>query len=585
MNRIQTAIRHLVDPRVTPDFTSKILQCLTRPPNPKLIRRYVLAAKPTLSIAPTTPGEPSDVEIYLSALCEEGLYTAWPYQRNFASAQKESLIHRILEFSLIRMFDFPLIHHILICRPSAKPKKKHCKQLLTYPFSANEQQVVTDFALSPPPSISSTSLSVLRELILVRLVHSGGYAEAIKLSKRWGGEGREVITGLVDVLPDVQKRLLALNLEEKEKEKEVPAAMMMSWESLDRSTASSSFMHASQMVGSTSSGMISSTYGSGLVSASGSGLLAPSSGPRMSALGTPKHPHPFASPMRPRVPAAPFGMAPNSAQKRSSFGFAPPGGGGGVVLGQSTQAARLSLLNSSSPLSKTVLAPAPLISRQPFQNKPFQAEDRQLFQSEDSPRHKRPFNQVAQSPTQRQADMSLSELRMPARQEESEDDEDNDDDVVLNSSRAPRYALRRQEKVVEEEKMESEPIVTMSSGLPGAFPEEEEEQEPPPRLTRARTRASVEPTSQPAPARKSATSKRTAGKKPITEDPEPEPVRRSSRANSKTTSPDRKKPRSSAEPESSTSVARRSSRSVKEKEKAPPVKKKAGRKGLSAVEE
>lgn len=111
----------MTDPRVQIEkkFTSKALHAIEHgiPMNEndpgrrsRLVLRYVLAGKLAIDSLP-------DMQIYISALCENGLMDAWLYQRTFpedaqdvetsrGSVGRSKLLRMILDWALTREFRF-----------------------------------------------------------------------------------------------------------------------------------------------------------------------------------------------------------------------------------------------------------------------------------------------------------------------------------------------------------------------------------------------------------------------------------------------------------------------------------------------
>lgn len=106
----QAAVVSVCDPRVTPDFTSKILRTLATEPSldakarSRLVLRYVRIGKPPLE-------SQEDIECYLLALCENtSILDAWLYQRTFSedpghNESKGRLIDLIFDYCLYRTWD------------------------------------------------------------------------------------------------------------------------------------------------------------------------------------------------------------------------------------------------------------------------------------------------------------------------------------------------------------------------------------------------------------------------------------------------------------------------------------------------
>lgn len=108
-----------------------------------------------------------DVKIYLAALVKGNFMDAWLYQRSFPSGPfREQCIRRVLDLCLI---------------PEHQPAP--LKMLVAFPFDAAEEAAVSSYALQPPDSLPAKSLAVLRQLLLVRLIQSGKYTDALKFDR------------------------------------------------------------------------------------------------------------------------------------------------------------------------------------------------------------------------------------------------------------------------------------------------------------------------------------------------------------------------------------------------------------------
>ena len=95
----ESAVHLLADPRIIPDWSSKILATLAAAgidETGHLILRYIRCAKPTIS-------EPEDIYIYLGALARDNFMDAWLYQRSFVNQDaRRECVRQILDTCLIR---------------------------------------------------------------------------------------------------------------------------------------------------------------------------------------------------------------------------------------------------------------------------------------------------------------------------------------------------------------------------------------------------------------------------------------------------------------------------------------------------
>lgn len=258
--RLEAAVVSVCDPRVTPDFTSKILRTLATEPaldakaRSRLVLRYVRIGKPPLE-------SQEDIECYLLALCENSsILDAWLYQRTFSedpghNESKGRLIDLIFDYCL-----YP------------RPRAQALKSLVAYPFTSFEHSRVVSYTLhhSSPPgtpkAATERALALLHDFIHVRLIHEGHYSEAIGLDRQFANTPFNIAGGLVSeglesrrlgvkellsVLPEVQRKLVDVRLESQQGEEEEarprptsgrtplpPNDLTMSWEKVDASTSS-----------------------------------------------------------------------------------------------------------------------------------------------------------------------------------------------------------------------------------------------------------------------------------------------------------------------------------------------------------
>ncbi|KAI6106913.1 nuclear pore complex assembly-domain-containing protein [Pisolithus croceorrhizus] len=161
---VAKAVSILSDARLNRDYVSKILQALALDDHPSpLVVKYVRTAKPLLT-------EPRDIDLYTLSLADLSFLDAWQYQRTFpeSSSTRTRLLHKLLEWCL-----------------SPTPRAGPLAQLIGFPLSSFEQSQLTSYALNPPPSLPPHSVTVLQELVCVRLIQSADYVEAIKLDRQF----------------------------------------------------------------------------------------------------------------------------------------------------------------------------------------------------------------------------------------------------------------------------------------------------------------------------------------------------------------------------------------------------------------
>ncbi|THH32812.1 hypothetical protein EUX98_g1391 [Antrodiella citrinella] len=224
---VPRAITLLADERINRDYTSKILQAISLSSNPyPLIRKYIRTVKPILS-------EPDDMDTYALALADSNFLEAWQYQQTFPEGESRSrLLKKLLHWSI-----------------TPKPRPQPLQQLLGFPFTTFEQSLVHAFAVRPPSSVSTASITAIQDLVCLRLVLIGQTTTAAKLNRQFhtgvSGDSRRgaqerksmMIDEAVALLPAAERRLLELELE-RTKDGE-GAGSSSSWGSMDLSMSMS----------------------------------------------------------------------------------------------------------------------------------------------------------------------------------------------------------------------------------------------------------------------------------------------------------------------------------------------------------
>lgn len=101
-------------------------------------------------------------------------------------------------------------------------QSKALKELLHLPLRPEENSHLIHFLSHPPKSISPLALSLLHDLITLRLIHQGQYAESLQLDKELAGSGgkeedrqrrREMVREFITILPEAQRRALLIESE------------------------------------------------------------------------------------------------------------------------------------------------------------------------------------------------------------------------------------------------------------------------------------------------------------------------------------------------------------------------------------
>ena len=116
----------------------------------------------------------------------------------------------------------------------AKPRAKPLAQLLSFPFSAYEQDLLHDYVLHPPAEIPVHSIPVIQDLACVRLIQSGRLSEAVRLdrqisitpirgtysnklndqARKVAADRKQIIEEIMAVMPPVERQLLEAELDQ-----------------------------------------------------------------------------------------------------------------------------------------------------------------------------------------------------------------------------------------------------------------------------------------------------------------------------------------------------------------------------------
>ncbi|KAL7424100.1 hypothetical protein Q5752_001685 [Cryptotrichosporon argae] len=211
------------------------------------------------------------------------------------------------------------------------------KELLHLPLTDNEHAHLLDFLARPPRAISAPALSLLHDLVALRLVHQGQYAETLALDRALAGRGadadrqrrRETVREFIDILPEAQKRVLRVDAATRKDDqplvnghKDADVDMASSWVEVELEPVPvPELAHVPVAPTPIRAGLRQDAR-----PASPARIASPFSGPPRFAAGTPNLPAPSApsliAPSSPAVSAVPMRLA--SPVKHSASPFAPP---------------------------------------------------------------------------------------------------------------------------------------------------------------------------------------------------------------------------------------------------------------------
>ncbi|KAJ7666161.1 nuclear pore complex assembly-domain-containing protein [Mycena polygramma] len=198
---VPRAVSILSDARLNTDYASKILQAISLSPNSMpLILKYVRTAKPVLT-------EPDDIDLYAVALAHSSLLEAWQFQRTFSELNdtRSRLLKKILHWCFTPV-----------------PRRSALIQLLGIALTPYEQDLMQSYA-TPPSSLPPDAIATLQNLICVRLIQTGRYADAIKMDRRFSSaasvnlglqaERTKMVQDIYAALPLAERAILDLELE------------------------------------------------------------------------------------------------------------------------------------------------------------------------------------------------------------------------------------------------------------------------------------------------------------------------------------------------------------------------------------
>jgi hypothetical protein len=210
----QDAITNLTNPLITSiNFPSEIISTLSHlaPSNLalELIHKFLLTRLPDESTPET------DLHLYtISLASSQSVSSAFSFIRSLPIEKQGSLRDGIWAWA----FGAPRIPCGLL-HGKGTVNQVAIKEILHLPLLPAEDDHLLQFLLSPP-RLSSQSLSLLHDLVTLRLIHQGKYAESLQLDKELAGSGgseesrqkrREMVREFIAILPEAQRRVLAVD--------------------------------------------------------------------------------------------------------------------------------------------------------------------------------------------------------------------------------------------------------------------------------------------------------------------------------------------------------------------------------------
>ncbi|WWD16050.1 hypothetical protein CI109_100475 [Kwoniella shandongensis] len=101
-------------------------------------------------------------------------------------------------------------------------QSKALKELLHLPLAPEEDSHLIEFLSHPPRSITPPALSLLHDMVTLRLIHQGQYQASLQLDRQLAGSGgkqedkqrrREMVREFIAILPEAQRRALLVDVE------------------------------------------------------------------------------------------------------------------------------------------------------------------------------------------------------------------------------------------------------------------------------------------------------------------------------------------------------------------------------------
>lgn len=211
----QDAVDALSDPAITElNFVPSILQVLTTSVSPP--SRALSLVHFFLTTTGYVPDSPAETNIQLLAIASTvSLSTAF----SFIRSKEDASARTALRYAVwCWMLGSPTpsgsagagVHGV---------QKRAIEESLHLPLLPEENAHLVHFLSHPPKTVSPQAVSLLHDLVTLRLVHGGQYAESLQLDKELAGSGgkdedrqrrREMVREFIAILPEAQRRALRI---------------------------------------------------------------------------------------------------------------------------------------------------------------------------------------------------------------------------------------------------------------------------------------------------------------------------------------------------------------------------------------
>ena len=206
-------MKHLTNPVLSDlNFLPEILQTLSARASPPsrslaLIRRLLLHSQHVAQ-------SEAEIQLQLVSLASAGtLEEAYALVRDVGDDKLRSQLRE-------RLWTWTLGAPVFAVGSGPVDAQKDVLRQLTHlPLDEEEVKHLGDFLKHPPRSIPPQNLSILHDLVTLRMVHQGQYADSIELDKASAESAgkdsdrqrrREMVREFIAILPEVQRRSLAI---------------------------------------------------------------------------------------------------------------------------------------------------------------------------------------------------------------------------------------------------------------------------------------------------------------------------------------------------------------------------------------
>jgi hypothetical protein len=212
---IQDAVDALSDPAITElNFVPSILQIFTTSVSPP--SRALSLVHFFLTTTGYLPDSPAETTIQLLAIASTvSLSTAF----SFIRSKEDASTRTALRYAVWCWMLGSPSHSGSAGAGAHGVQKRAVEESLHLPLLPEENAHLVHFLSHPPKTVSPQAVSLLHDLVTLRLVHGGQYAESLQLDKELAGSGgkdgdrqrrREMVREFIAILPEAQRRALQI---------------------------------------------------------------------------------------------------------------------------------------------------------------------------------------------------------------------------------------------------------------------------------------------------------------------------------------------------------------------------------------